>query len=96
MNKPGCSEFIRCISKVFTEDLTKEMSSSNYISVLVDESTDISTCEKFIMYVKFIDLDATVTTKFLALRNVESGTADALKSMLLDALNEFGIGFEKK
>ena len=96
MNKPGCSEFIRCISKVFTEDLIKEMSSSNYISVLVDESTDISTCEKFIMYVKFIDLDATATTKFLALRNVESGTADALKSMLLDALNEFGIGFEKK
>ena len=42
MNKPGCSEFIRCISKVFTEDLIKEMSSSNYISVLVDESSGYS------------------------------------------------------
>ncbi|KAG8197548.1 hypothetical protein JTE90_007284 [Oedothorax gibbosus] len=96
MNKPGCSEFIRCISKVFTEDLINQMSSSNYISVLVDESTDVSTFEKFIMYVKFIDSDATATTKFLALRNVESGTADALKSLLLDVLKEFGIDFEKK
>ncbi|KAG8175771.1 hypothetical protein JTE90_029256 [Oedothorax gibbosus] len=57
--------------------------------VEVDESTDASSFEKFIMYVKFIDSDA--TTKFLALRNVESGTADALKSLLLDVLKEFGI-----
>ena len=46
MNKPGCSEFMRCISKVFAEDLTQQMSTSNYISVLVDESIDACTVEK--------------------------------------------------
>ena len=43
----------------------------------MDESTDISTFEKFMRYIKFIDSDATATTKFLAFRNVESGIADA-------------------
>ena len=48
------------------------------------------------MHVKFIDSDKTATTKFLALRNVESGTADVLKCLLLDVLKEFGVDFEEK
>lgn len=91
LNDKKCQEFSQCIADTFKEDLNLELKSTNYISVMVDESTDISIKEKLLVYVRFIGNDGTVKTKFVALKDLTNATAKGILDTLLKILSDYGI-----
>lgn len=91
LNDKKCQEFCQCIADTFKEDLNLELKSTNYVSVMVDESTDISVKEKLLVYVRFIGNDGTVKTKFVALKDLTNTTAKGILDTLLKILSDYGI-----
>lgn len=60
-------EMQEAISSCLKEDLRELLGKSKYIGILTDESTDIGMTKNLIIYVRSVTPDATITTKFLKL-----------------------------
>ena len=69
------SEFVQCISKCIQEMITSDMQQSDSISLVVDESTDISVLKQLVMYGRCV-VDGELKSHFLGMRDLFNGTAD--------------------
>ena len=50
-NRENCHEMVGVLVSVFVDELVTKMRSSSFVSVSVDESTDISVEKHLIMYI---------------------------------------------
>ena len=97
VDKRSCGENVNYMSdqaaeeeearaKVITNETEKEIQQSRFLSVLVDESTDISVTQKLVVCVRFVTEDFLPKTRFL--KNLSDGKAatilDTLKAVLAE------------
>ena len=97
VDKRSCGENVNYMSdqaaeeeearaKVITNETEKEIQQSRFLSVLVDESTDISVTQKLVVCVRFVTEDFLLKTRFL--KNLSDGKAatilDTLKAVLAE------------
>ena len=61
-NATRCREFAMALSQALAGRLWKDIKSSPFVSVLIDESTDISTSENMIIYLIYLKAGRAVAT----------------------------------
>lgn len=86
--------FQEAIAATVDENLDNELSQAQYYSLLLDESTDVSTDHNLVMYVRYI-LDGEVQSRFLCLVDLPSGTADGIVETVLNVFTSRGLSLEK-
>ncbi|KAJ8300227.1 hypothetical protein KUTeg_021746 [Tegillarca granosa] len=91
-------EFQECISEVIESNVLTEVRKSPFISILCDESTDISNEKKLILYCRIINPDTFIaSTHFVGNVTVEgsSCTAEVLFNYIINFLSEKKIDISK-
>ena len=88
------NEFVRALSMCIEDDLKGKIAASPYVSLLCDESTDVSTVKQLVIYIRIIH-DGKPETHFLQLREIANGTAETVTSALLASCCEYNIDISK-
>jgi hypothetical protein len=101
-------EMLDLIARYFRRLLKHRITASPYYGIMVDETTDVTTSQQLIIYIKFLDheMDGTLVSKveYLDLVSPKSGTAEDLKvissSLLIqyvvhECLKSFNLHFRK-
>ena len=91
INDKFASEFTIILGETMEEEIKSEIKHGEFISVLVDGSTDCSTVEKEMIFVRYVGNRGHVCTKLLRLRQAKIADADGLKNLLLDSLVDVGF-----
>ncbi len=88
------SEFQEIMASIIEEDLLSKVQDSRFISIIIDESTDVSVQKRLILYIKLLN-GASAETHFV--RNVEvvNGTAETITSKLQEIMESLGIPWKK-
>ena len=83
------NDLLPCMLKVCTEEITREIKNSSYVSVQADETTDISCKSQFVIIVRCVK-DFKPVERFLKFVELQDRTANGLTQALkenLDSLN---------
>ena len=80
-SRTTAQSFLEAFSDVIEEELLQQLKGSSYLSLLIDESTDLTITKKLIMYVRFIS-KGRVLTRFLCNLELNNGTAAAIKEAI--------------
>lgn len=86
-------EMEEAICKVIKSELKEKIRCSRWYSVLLDESTDVSTTQSVIVYLRLLD-KGVVSSHFLKLQALSGCTSDEIFGAALEALEEFDIKFQ--
>lgn len=89
-NRMAASSFITSISSVIQSSVVESINSTDYFSILVDGSTDISVTEQEIVYVRMLK-DGRPVSVLLGLMAVKSGAAINIAAELDVFLTGLGI-----
>ncbi|XP_070576346.1 uncharacterized protein C17orf113-like [Ptychodera flava] len=81
-SRQTAEEMQDAIGKVIANDIQKQLQESEFVSVLSDESTDISVSKKLVMYVRVIEEDFTPKTRYIGNVKVKDGTAETIATEL--------------
>ena len=80
-------------NSVIQDHIDEEVEKCNFLSVHVDETTDVSTKEQVSVIIRF-DKNDDVVKRFLKFCNVSSGrTAPTICAIIKDILTHLGIQF---
>ena len=82
------SESIQCSSKCI--DIIIKMQQSDTISLMVDESTDVSITKKLILYGRCV-MNGVLNCHLLGIRDLFNGTADAIETSVLQYLQDVNV-----
>jgi len=91
-NEKSGKELLEAISKTIEYDIWEEISKSPCISVIIDESNDISTTKNLIVYVSYIYQGIT-KTRFLKICSLLNGDATSITNILVDLFKKKGWEF---
>ena len=91
----SASEMQDAIANVLKEDVNNKPVASPYISILLDESCDISVTKKLLIYAKTISSDFDIETHFLDNLQISDGTAKTIYQSVKNALQERNISLNK-
>jgi len=91
INKHSAKEFTMTVGEEVEEQLKQALFKSDFITVLVDGSTDCSVIEKKLIFVRFVDADGLVCTKLMALKDVQHADASGLLCVLKEAFMRVGL-----
>ena len=86
--------FQEAIAAVVDEDLDRDLSQSEFYSLLIDESTDIATDHNLVMYLRYV-LNGEVQSRFLGLIELPGGTVPQIVDVILKVFTSRGISLEK-
>ena len=87
-------EFLTLLGDSVRSNLVLKLQQSPCFGVICDETTDLSTSKQLIVYIKAI-VNNVVETYFLALQELQEGTADSVTQCLKDILEEHGLEISK-
>lgn len=76
------------------EELSQQLEATSFYSLLIDESTDISTDQTLIVYIQFV-YNGEAQTRFLEITELSRGTADAITDTVLNLLEQKKLPIEK-
>ena len=76
--------------KVYTEEITREIKNSSYVSVQADETTDISCKSQFVIIVRYVK-DFEPVERFLKFVELQDRTANGLRQALKENLDSFNL-----
>ena len=79
------------IAESIKEKICQKIAESSYISLLLDESNDISVLKKLIVYIKVISKDMKPQTIFLGNIQIADGKAHSIIEKIKQLLVEFNI-----
>ncbi|XP_068708005.1 zinc finger protein 862-like [Montipora foliosa] len=84
------------IAEVIREKITKALQESPCISILVDESTDISVTKMLVIYARLVKLETfKPETRFVTNAHVADGTAATITESITKALNQRNVSLQK-
>ena len=83
------------IASVLVESVNNKLSTSPFISVLLDESCDISVTKKLLVYARGISPDFDIETHFVNYLQIPDGTAQTIYNSVKNALQERNISLCK-
>ena len=89
VNAARCREFAMSLSSTLKGYLWKDNLASPFVSVLIDESTDISTSENMIIYLIYLKAGVAVVT-YVGIVHVPAVDAESITDTLLTFLVENG------
>lgn len=83
------------IGDILTDATRDKLSASPYVSVLLDESCDISVTKKLLLYAKTVSNDFDVDTHFVKNVHIPDGKAETIFTTVKKVLNEYNITYDK-
>ena len=90
------NDLIECIDSVIQDQIEDEVKQCSFMSVQVDETTDVSTKEQLSVIIRF-DKKDDVVERFLKLYNVSSDrTALAISGIVKEILKKYGDSIHRK
>jgi hypothetical protein len=89
------NELLSLMANDILRQVLADIKSSPYFSIMVDETTDISTKEQVSICVRMLKSDMQPTELFLGLYEVSSTTGKVLVNVITDALLRFDLLFSK-
>lgn len=90
------NEIQDAIAEVIRENITKDLQESPCISILVDESTDISVTKMLVIYARLVKLETfKPETRFVTNVHVADGTAATITESITKALNQRNVPLQK-
>jgi len=84
---------IDCCANVILEKIVNAIKDSKYFSILVDETTDISTSEQLVLCIRYVFYNK-VQEDFLKLVIVENTTGFYLSKVILHQLDDLGLNIK--
>lgn len=95
LHRTKCTAIItNVLFPYFTDSMDKQLKCSSY-SLMVDESTDISTTKQLCIVVRFLDsADNKIKTTLLDLVELSDGTAETLHNTVLKTLEMHGLSIK--
>lgn len=90
VNAARCRDFVMALDSVIKVKLWEDILSSPYVSVLIDESTDISTSENLIIYIAYLK-DNRPKARYVGLKHAAAVDAESLTPVVVDFLTENGL-----
>lgn len=92
ISKTSQNELIESCANVIREKILEKIKESKYYSILVDETTDVSTTEQLTFCCRFLDISSqTIREEFLGFLNVYNLTGNSLANTILELLENFGL-----
>jgi hypothetical protein len=88
-------EILEAVADRIDDKVTEELQASPVITVLADETTDITVTKRMGVYARLIDSDMTPKTRFVTNRQVENGTAVTLKAEIMEEMASRGVPVSK-
>jgi hypothetical protein len=88
-------EILEAMADRIDDKVTEELQASPVITVLADETTDITVTKRMGIYARLIDSDMTPKTRFVTNRQVENGTAVTLKAEIMEEMASRGVPVSK-
>ena len=85
MSNKAAEEFQDACAVVIAKEIKRQIQQSRFVSVPVDESTDISVTQKLVVYIRFMTEDFVPTTRFVMnpdLSDRKATVLDCLKTVL--------------
>ena len=95
MHHSAVDEMITSIDSVLLKSMKEEIRDAPFVSIIVDESTDIAVFKKLIMYLQYVDHGGNVKVTFLKDADVQDGTAQTIVDAAKTVLNEMDITITK-
>nr|XP_006818603.1 PREDICTED: zinc finger protein 862-like [Saccoglossus kowalevskii] len=95
VNSHGCTEFMEHIASTLRKDISKEIETVNFISVLGDGSTDKSIIEQEIIYVRYVGPRTKLpVTREVAITSVENATSQGVFDALTNGLSSVDLNLD--
>ena len=88
MSNQAAEEFQGVCAVVIAKEIERQIQQSRFVSLLVDESTDISVTQKLVVYIRFMTEDFVPTTRFVKNPDLSDGKATAILDCLKTVLKE--------
>ena len=89
------NELLGLMANNILRQILLKVNKSPYFSIIVDETTDVSTKEQVSICARFLTDDMTPKEMFLGLYETNSTTGETLTHVIIDALTRFGLPLEK-
>ena len=90
------NDLIECLDDVIQDEIDKEISDCQFISIQCDETLDISTKEQLCVILR-LDKGCDIVERFLKFHNVSTGrTAPALSEVIKNVLSKYGDSLKSK
>ena len=96
INNSRCREFVMSLSAVLKGKLWAEIEASPCITLLIDESTDISTSENMVLYIAYIGPDHRVHTTFVGMEHCPLTDAKSIHQLISQYFQVRGIDISIK
>ena len=89
-NNHSGSEILQTLATTLTADLIACVRQSPFLSILVDESTDVSVHKQMILYLRYLGQTGPVT-QFGSILQLQDGTASTISAAIRHQLTEWGV-----
>lgn len=92
-NNHRARDFTFAIAEQIRSENSKDLSSSKYVAVLADGSTDVSINEQVIVHVRYVS-SGDVKTKLVSIEELESGTGKGIYNGIDSAFQKLDLSME--
>jgi hypothetical protein len=89
------NELLDCMYDLYRELLKEEISTTNFVSIQADETTDVSCKAQLVIILRYITKLGTVTERFVQYSKLVDKSASGLTAEIKSVLSECGINREK-
>ena len=76
-------------------ELDEQLQQCSFYSLMVDESTDVTTTQTLIIYIRFVNKEGQVMSRFFELAKLTGATAEAILQTLLEVMEARHLPVEK-
>ena len=97
LSKQTMGEMVAAISLALETDILiqKQICSSPYFSIIIDEATDISVTKSLGLCIQYLDAQANVAVRALKLIEIRQGTAEFIAEGIFDYLSKSTLDLSK-
>jgi len=81
------AELLHCLSQVIEEQILSDLQSSQFFSLMTDESTEIAVLKQLVLVGRYLTDDG-IKTSFLRITDVPNGTAETITGAMLKFVND--------
>ena len=87
LSKQTMGDMVAAIGLALEADILKQVRSSPYYSIIIDEATDISVTKSLGLCIQYLDPQANVSVRALKLIEIRHGTAEFIAESIFDYLS---------
>lgn len=89
-SKTNQNELLDCIYQVYIDEIRNELNNANFVSVQVDETTDVACRSQFVIILRYVK-DSQPVERFLTFVDIHDRTTNGLANVLKEELEPFNL-----